>query len=740
MGIGDILLYAKDANLPITAVNCTPFYSEKKQRVTKGDTKVFVGWNKTKAYSKKFIEYVPFTTNKAKPTCFMMDLSTSDLFVIDIDVKGDKTAKESLKDENYEFLLSHSKYAVETGSKGIHFYFKKGEDFPIRTKTSVEQFNAWFKEGVEGGVDIITNSIITEGSSYTFGETVYEYRCIITGSSINNTTFNDEVWELLKPVFVTPKTITNDCVNRSTENLEIEYAEIKAHLLTNIPNTTLDWWRWYGMGQAIFNEFDSDGKELFVEWSKLNPKYNEVETYKLWKGLRYNEEGKHRTIASILYESKKNNDEVYNIIRAKYKPLNYTICKQFLETDLFFIEEPTPRFVRETERGIVQYTLNDFKILYADFNYQKYDEDTDKIKICNVADQWVKDPRKRRYKSLGYYPDKSKCPADVYNTFMSAEASFLELELNCNVDLSLILNHIYLLSGEDKTGADFIIDFLAQIVQQPAIILGIALLFYGEQGAGKDILFHWFGKEILGYQQYYFIGNASNLFKSFNADLAGKTFILSDEVNKQTLYNYRDDLKRLITGLSIRMEKKGVDAVSLPWYARFIFTTNNRDSLNIESSDRRYTIFEASSKMLKDLDYFNRLGKNMEDPRVIRAFYDFLMKRDISKFNHTNRPKTKLYKEMREASMDSILKWINEDQTFIDNLEPRRLTTDYMSLYNSWAVEMGFSKLNITSFGRRLNTLIDKNIGISKTKPKGISYLEINREAVNAYLIREELA
>ena len=112
-----VLKYVKDADLAVTAINCSPSYSEKKGRVTKGDTKAFVGWNKQKKFSKKFIQSTPFSTAPAE--CFMADISTSDLFVIDIDVTNNNNAKDSLRDGLYDYFLSRCKYAIKTGSGGV---------------------------------------------------------------------------------------------------------------------------------------------------------------------------------------------------------------------------------------------------------------------------------------------------------------------------------------------------------------------------------------------------------------------------------------------------------------------------------------------------------------------------------------------------------------------------------------------------------------------------------------------
>lgn len=736
-----ILKYAKDADIPITALNCSPVYSEKKGRVTKGNTKTFIGWNKKKSFSKKYIDSIPFSISKNTPECFMIDFSNTDIFIIDIDVTCDNNAKDSLKQDIYDKLISKCKYAVKTGSGGIHFYFKKGTDCHIRTKTNIEAFSKWFVDGITGGVDILTDKVIVEGSIYAFEDKKYEYTRIIDGSSINDISFDEEIWEIVTAPFKEKKPLTNDSINRSDKSVEVDGKEIEEHIIKNISNDKTDWKEWSNMGLNIFNIFGSDGFNVFNEWSKKNEYYNELTTKKLWKGFRENrdESISIRGVGTIFYLSKQNNAIIYKDIRNKYKPLNYTTCKEILEIDHFFLEEPVPRFVRENDRSIVMYSFNDFKTLYGDFTYQEYDEDNNKILTKNVVDQWSKDQWKRRYKAIGHYPDVDKCPSNIYNSFISAEASFLDVP-DKEINLEPILKHIYYIAGEEQKCADFIIQFLAQIVQQAGILVGIAIMIYGEQGVGKDILFHWFGNKVLGSQQYYAVGNAENLFKSFNADTACKTLLFCDEVNKQTLESNMDNLKRMITGASMRVEKKGVDAVSMVSYPRVVMTTNRNDAFNgLETDDRRMMFCNASSRMKGNLQYFTDLVNFLESDGVARAFYDYLMKYDISNFNHMNRPMTALYKQIREASMDNILKWIRDDELFDNDNEIRELSTTFLINYNIWAIKMGYYRMNNTSFGLRMNKLIDKNIGISRIKPNNKSYLVINKKNIMDYLTKEEL-
>jgi hypothetical protein len=428
------------------------------------------------------------------------------------------------------------------------------------------------------------------------------------------------------------------------------------------------------------------------------------------------------------------NEKVYNEIRAQFKPLSYEGMKQVLEQDHFFVEEPKPMYVRATARTTIEYSPREFKELLLTWNYTVPTE-KEKPKEVSFYETWTKDPNKRTYKRMDCFPNAEDCPTGVYNTFVHAEATFLPQVQG--VDLSPILNHIKVMAGNEDEGAEFILNFLAQIVQEPAILRGIAILLYSEQGAGKDIIVEWFGSKVLGEHQYAMAGKASNLFGKFNAELKGKLLVHCDEVGKETLAANNDDLKRLITNGRMRIEAKGRDAVLGRSYCRLFMTTNNRDALKIEESDRRFAVFRSSSEHKNNLDYFTSLAEHMNKPEVVRGFYDFLMARDLTNYDHTKRPKTALYKEMKESSMDSVLQWISDAEDSFQSPDGKPLqqkTTDWLQFYNAWAASNNNERLNTTTFGTKMSGFVEKNIGITKQFPGNVRKLTIDRTEVMAYL------
>ena len=112
------------------------------------------------------------------------------------------TGKEALTEEAYNRLYEASGYVVETGSGGLHFYFQSN-GVKYTNKTDVKEWRSWFRPGVEGGIDLITDAIVMEGSSYEYEGKTYTYKSVKPGATIASTTFHqsifDEVSEVSKP-------------------------------------------------------------------------------------------------------------------------------------------------------------------------------------------------------------------------------------------------------------------------------------------------------------------------------------------------------------------------------------------------------------------------------------------------------------------------------------------------------------------------------------------------------------
>lgn len=729
MTINDVLVFAKENDVAVTAIKCNPSYSDKKNRVTKGDTIPHKDWNKKKRWELKNTKTIHNQPAKA----WMIDLSKIGVYVIDIDTIGGKKPKDVLHESLWNHLYDECQYIVETGSGGIHAYFKKPishQNVPIKKSIANSHFKQWFINEDDGDVDIIVDAIVTEGSTYEHEGTIYSYTCL--KGDIFSIAECDPMWSEVEKVSCIPT--TRESTKSVVDYMEqpVEYQEIIDHI-HNIPNHTRNWQKWYEMAQLIYNIIGStNGLDIFLQWSSQIKDHDHKVAITLWKGLSERHSGSVLTIGTLLYRSKLQNQENYNRIRAKYHPLSYRSMKYLMEEDHFFVEEPTPYWVRIRDRDIVTYSEHDFRLILKPLLCPSIDKRGNE-KMTPFYDLWSMDKNRRMYKRFGFYPDPTKCPKEEYNTFIPAEASFEDVHVD-DIDLSPILTHFDIMGNHEVDNVEFLLNFFAQIVQQPDVLPGIAIILYGKEGAGKDILVDWIGNDVLGYQQYRKVGDVANLFKNFNSHVVGKLLMHSDEIDNKTMKENIEKLKRFLTSTRIDIEKKGKDVVAFDNFCRLLMTTNNRDAMMglITFYERRIVLMESSSEKIHDRNYFTQLHTFLKTSGVARAFYDYLMKRDISSFHHTNRPQTKLYREMKQASIHPILKWIADADEMEGEIEQK--TTQWMASYNLWAEQNNMKRYNVTSFGLFVSEYTEKDMGITKHVTKTGKHIIINGEKVRKWL------
>ena len=259
-------------------------------------------------------------------------------------------------------------------------------------------------------------------------------------------------------------------------------------------------------------------------------------------------------------------------------------------------------------------------------------------------DIWLKDSNIKIKDTIDYIP---KYEGDnIYNLYKGIFASNIDDEpTDCNV----ILNHLKKLTNNDEASYVYLCKWLAQILQQPDILIGISLIFRSKQGAGKNIFFEYFGK-MLGYNQYANTADIEkDIFDKHSTFRQNKLLISIDEANAKETFSVNDKIKNMITDSKMTLNPKNVKPYTINNYARLVFFTNNIYACKIEQSDRRFVVFDCDNSICKNKEYFDNLISAFKTPSIIKAFYNYLMNIDLTDFDPINeRPITEAYMDMKE--------------------------------------------------------------------------------------------
>jgi len=351
-------------------------------------------------------------------------------------------------------------------------------------------------------------------------------------------------------------------------------------------------------------------------------------------------------------------------------------------------------------------------------DFYNYFEHKPKIAESNQGRTWFKWPEKSFYSDgIGYYPDKTKAPHKLFNTFQG---------FGCQPvagNVSLILNHIHnVLCGGDSVASTYFIQWLAHLFQKPADKPSVAILMKSAEGTGKGTLYKLL-KKMLGINANQVNGHYQ-LTGRFNSVIAGKLLIFGDEVDLTSKAVF-DKIKGIISEPTISLELKGIDAEPVPNFARFIFAGNHGQILRAGTRERRFLVLEPSSHKVDDKKYFQDLNK-LIDGDGAAYFLEHLLNIGISSFNPYKAPATKGLIEEKLSSLTPILSFFNEELHKENpfNGAVRLYASELISTYMLWAESNNIVLTPATArsqVGKALSNFDIKKIGRAG-RGKGIYY------------------
>jgi hypothetical protein len=330
----------------------------------------------------------------------------------------------------------------------------------------------------------------------------------------------------------------------------------------------------------------------------------------------------------------------YNDIKIEFEKNHFKVMNPFM-------------YCRVLESGDLQ--VFDRKRL-KDAYENKYFVECVKGSLVNVPfiTKWVTDPNINTREKIDFLPPPLKCPDNVYNLYRGLRAETLDKTTEED-GLKAVLTHVRRLCGGSGDCYNYFIKWLAYKVQFPALLPRVALCFQSEQGSGKNLFWDFFGEKVLGKQYYHISPSLDSLIGKFAEGLKHRLCVVLDETSGKDTFSCNEILKSVITNAEIEYEKKFCPKISMTNCASWVFLTNNQVPVKIEYSDRRFVIFSSMNDRLNDPSYFDPLVEQLNKDSTARAFYDFLMKQDVEKFNFVNtRPKTEAYLDIQEASLPSV--------------------------------------------------------------------------------------
>ena len=332
--------------------------------------------------------------------------------------------------------------------------------------------------------------------------------------------------------------------------------------------------------------------------------------------------------------------------------------------------------------------------------------------LVKLGKAWLESPKRREYDGVDFNPAGTS--PNIYNMWSGFAVKPME------GDCSKYLEHIYKnISSGDRTLAEYILNWMADAVQNPWEKPGTAIVLRGDQGTGKGVFVKWFGKL---FDQYFAeVTNPNHFLGNFNSLLANKLLVFADEGFWAGEKKAEGILKGLITEDYIQIELKGRDVRRQRNFTRLIIASNNDWIVPASKAERRFVVMDVSSRRRQDHEYFAGIESEMKNGGLA-ALMHFLMNRDISKVNLRLLPQTEALFDQKIHSLSNIELWwydcLSRGTVMEDSYRPgyhrsRDIWTDkiavkdmYQSMMQSTKNTGGKNYLSEAQFGKQIRKLI----------------------------------
>ena len=254
----------------------------------------------------------------------------------------------------------------------------------------------------------------------------------------------------------------------------------------------------------------------------------------------------------------------------------------------------------------------------------------EKIDDTSFIKTWIKDKNIRKYDFLTFTPPPLKHDLSDFNTWSGFDNDKKPIPANFNVDdneyISRFQEYIYNLVGGRQNYVDFIIAWIANIIQYPAYRTKVCIILYSlVEGVGKSLLVELFEK-LIGEKYSFAITDVSNqLFGKHSLAEFEKLFISLNEIKGKDTYTNCETFKQRITDSKRDFEPKGVKAFNGVNYANYICSTNNINSVNVGETDRRFFVATCNNKKARDKIYFKKFNDEIvQNEEAIKCIFEFL--------------------------------------------------------------------------------------------------------------------
>ncbi len=296
-------------------------------------------------------------------------------------------------------------------------------------------------------------------------------------------------------------------------------------------------------------------------------------------------------------------------------------------------------------------SFQDLRALYLNDQIETgISKKTGEPEFKSVAVVWLGHPRRRQFiHGVEFNPTRKGSREGVLNLW---EGFAVEPKPG---DWSLLREHIRtVICSGDQEHFDYLLNWMARMVQHPAEQGEVAVVLKGGEGSGKGTL----AKVILRLmgQHGLAVSNAKHLIGNFNGHLRDAVFLFCDEAFFAGDRAHVGVLKSLITEPYLTVEAKFQNAVQQPNFLHVMMASNEEWVVPASMDARRFFVLVVSEAKKNDHAYFAAIWEQMEAGGYEAMLHD-LLSFDLTTFNVRAVPTTEGLHQQRKLSLGTTEAW-----------------------------------------------------------------------------------
>ncbi len=307
---------------------------------------------------------------------------------------------------------------------------------------------------------------------------------------------------------------------------------------------------------------------------------------------------------------------------------------------------------------------------------------------------------------------------------------FSETKKSINMEsIQLYRDHVLkCICSRDSIAAEYIIRYLAHMIQKPEEKPSVAILMRSPEGTGKGLAMAPFAN-MLG-PQCVSLGDPKAIVGKYNTMLENKLLTYFEEVFLATRTG-ADGCKTFISESTITIEHKYGAIYQTDNLSRVILSSNRDNPIKLDASSRRYVVVDGtywSSDSSETESHTKKIAKMFKSKDFADDLYTYLLNYDISKFNPYKAVDTQALAMQKLSSLEGagelIYRWLQDGRVDSHYGWP---DTAEKSLTNSELLQIAQNQMKIdissNAFGRMLmryigaeSALVRKGSGVTRVK------------------------